>query len=767
ATLGAADFGAAPSTDTGVSDAGSTDDVRGASVDSTVIEADFPFMALAGQWSELAEGVPEVSVSVRTSRDGVRWSEWSELEPDVDMKEPPRGGEVWSRLHVARGTFAQLRLTTLGADSLDSATVPDRLTLHYLDTDAGPTAPRLGTQSTRQTLTVIPRAGWGADESLRFGPSGEVWPPEYTKPLAEIVHHTVTANDPVDPAAIVRSIYYYHAVTRGWGDIGYNFLVDHRGNVYEGRFGGESGDRIVQGGHALQYNVNTIGVAVLGTFTEADQQPRAESLDGLVTVLAHKARRFGIEPFAPVNLAGTGFDYSILGHRDVLPGHTVCPGDGLHELLPQIRTSVDRLIDELSDPGASTDPPPSDTPTSRPPTATRRPPSATPAPPSATPAPPTVTSPPPAGCVEMVADGGFEDGSAAWMRSGAYHTSWDAHSGDWAMFVGLRNNDPDEGASAAAWQDVDGPFGDLGGGSARLAFALRTQAFAGDRLVAHVLDEDGAAVALQTFEPPLSSDWTEYSFDITRELAAAAPGALRLHFAVSNNGDGQRSYMRVDDVSLLVCGTPPPPPQSPAAPSPTPIAATSTPPATAPSTPGAVRCGTLLRDGGFESDGLVTWQLSGDNPARRSTESPHSGDGALVLGLGADDGDDFGYSAAAQLVTFPASTVSARLTLWARRLSTSPEDAFVVELRRTTDGRLERLLGPTLQGAPGGWSSQTVALDPADLDGTVEVYLAVLNRGQRDTSGRTAIAIDDVVLEVCFNAAVASRYVPRAVTAHP
>ncbi|MFN2115859.1 MAG: hypothetical protein ACK2T6_09090, partial [Anaerolineae bacterium] len=106
-----------------------------------------------------------------------------------------------------------------------------------------------------------------------------------------------------------------------------------------------------------------------------------------------------------------------------------------------------------------------------------------------------------------------------------------------------------------------------------------------------------------------------------------------------------------------------------------------------------------------------------------------------------------------------------------RLVNTCKQGRYRIEKEVLTDPSrpvlLQRTRFVTLQGAPGGWSSQTVALDPADLDGTVEVYLAVLNRGQRDTSGRTAIAIDDVVLEVCFNAAVASRYVPRAVTAHP
>ena len=70
--------------------------------------------------------------------------------------------------------------------------------------------------------SVISRAGWGADEALRFDASGnELWPPEFHPTQKLIVHHTAGQNGDPNPAATIRAIYYYHAVTRGWGDIGY------------------------------------------------------------------------------------------------------------------------------------------------------------------------------------------------------------------------------------------------------------------------------------------------------------------------------------------------------------------------------------------------------------------------------------------------------------------------------------------------------------------------------------------------------------------
>ena len=133
---------------------------------------------------------------------------------------------------------------------------------------------------------VLPRAAWGADESYRFRGQREIWPPDFHRVQKLIVHHTATTSNPPDPAAAIRAIYYYHAVTQGWGDIAYNFLVDQNGLLYEGRYskdlgpgqtptGEDEAGRVVTAGHTYQHNVGTVGVAVLGTFTEAAPPPDA------------------------------------------------------------------------------------------------------------------------------------------------------------------------------------------------------------------------------------------------------------------------------------------------------------------------------------------------------------------------------------------------------------------------------------------------------------------------------------------------------------
>ncbi len=263
-----------------------------------------------------------------------------------------------------------------------------------------------------------------------------------------------------------------------------------------------------------------------------------------------------------------------------------------------------------------------------------------------------------------------------------------------------------------------------------------------------------------------------------------------MYFGVVNNGDGQRSYLRLDDVVLVVC-----PPLGPDSPSATPsrvatatatatataLPATSTPaaPATAlptatgvpSSTPVATAtarlsatpvgtitpvatatpvCMNLLPEGDFEAPDLTSWVVSGDQPAQRVAAPVAAGQGALALGLTAPGLDGFGYAAVARDVTWPTDVVSATLFLTARPLNVGPGDAFVVELRRTMDGVRQVVHGPDITDPTGRWTSHAVPLDPKALGAEAQVYLAVLNRALAGGPGAvTAVAVDTLRLEVC------------------
>ena len=184
---------------------------------------------------------------------------------------------------------------------------------------------------------IVPRAAWGADESIRRGP------PSYAPAVRfAIVHHTAGVNNytRAQAPAIVRAIELYHVQGNGWNDIGYNFLVDRFGTIYEGRYGGIT--RAVIGAHALGFNTGSVGISVLGSYGSTPPSAAAQTalerllswrLDlahvnplGLVTVISGGSERY--PKGVPVTLR------VVSGHRDT--GYTECPGNALYARLDAI-----------------------------------------------------------------------------------------------------------------------------------------------------------------------------------------------------------------------------------------------------------------------------------------------------------------------------------------------------------------------------------------------------------------------------------------------
>ena len=189
---------------------------------------------------------------------------------------------------------------------------------------------------------MVSRAGWGADESLVATPNVDA-----TTVKAVFVHHTDTGNtySCADSAAVVRSIFLYHVKTNGWNDIGYNFLVDKCGTLFEGRSGGV--DRPVIGAHAYGFNTNSAGVAVLGTFTNV--APPQAALDTVARVAAWKLGLDGGDPTGTTTLTegvkdgnfpyGSSVTFKVIsGHRNA--NSTACPGQLLYDKLPAIRAAA-------------------------------------------------------------------------------------------------------------------------------------------------------------------------------------------------------------------------------------------------------------------------------------------------------------------------------------------------------------------------------------------------------------------------------------------
>ncbi|MCK8678201.1 peptidoglycan recognition protein family protein [Streptomyces lichenis] len=192
-------------------------------------------------------------------------------------------------------------------------------------------------------LGVITRADWGADETKAV--ATRVFAPA----RAVTVHHTVTANRDPDPAATIRAIFELHAVRNGWGDIGYHFLVDGEGRVYEGRASGDDGppghnsaNEVVTAFHTGGFNTGNIGVALLGDLDKAPPTPAARR--ALTRLAAALTDRHTLDPLRP--LAYTASSGRVRRLPSAVNGHglwtpTACPGARLD--IPALRRDLARL----------------------------------------------------------------------------------------------------------------------------------------------------------------------------------------------------------------------------------------------------------------------------------------------------------------------------------------------------------------------------------------------------------------------------------------
>lgn len=322
---------------------------------STVIETDAletdEFDVVGVTW-ESGSARGEVSAWIRTRVSG-EWSGWTELHSDADGpdRDSAEGADQRS------GTEP---LAALGSDAIQisivtpDGSVPDGVQLELVDPGAarGPAVENSATPAeplTQSTLasavarpTIYSRSDWGADESIR-----EPGPPEYGSVMGGFVHHTAGANDyaSAEVPTIIQGIYAYHVNGRGWRDIGYNFLVDRFGRIWEGRYGGI--DRAVVGAQVSGYNSSSTGVSVLGDFT--DIEPAEATTTAIEELLAWKFSIHDVDPEGTVSYPAQATLPKISGHRDA--GATLCPGELLYAELDFIRdgvtsrmgTTVDRI----------------------------------------------------------------------------------------------------------------------------------------------------------------------------------------------------------------------------------------------------------------------------------------------------------------------------------------------------------------------------------------------------------------------------------------
>jgi N-acetylmuramoyl-L-alanine amidase len=146
--------------------------------------------------------------------------------------------------------------------------------------------------------------------------------------------------------AMILGICRYHRNSNGWNDIGYNFLVDKFGRIWEGRAGGV--DRAVVGAQAQGYNAQSTGIANLGTFSSVPQTDAA--IDAMAKLIRWKLPLHGQPTAGTVQVTSAGGSSNrypngteitlqrVSGHRDV--DATSCPGDSLYAQLETLRQKV-------------------------------------------------------------------------------------------------------------------------------------------------------------------------------------------------------------------------------------------------------------------------------------------------------------------------------------------------------------------------------------------------------------------------------------------
>lgn len=330
---------------------------------SNVVDAGQLFDRIGTHWVTAPGAEESIFMEMRVSLDGSTWTDWTSLPHDEDLRDFDRNEMYAGPFAFPVSRYAQYRTWLTGGDA-DALGQMALTFMDVTDVNAGPVAQLVNDitgafadmwhsyahAAPVGAQKILTRQDWGADESLMK------WVPKYQRVQKAIVHHTVTDDGGSNPAATIRSMYFFHAVTRGWGDIGYNYLVDKFGNIWAGRSGGDH----VIAGHAYGWNNGSIGVAAIGDYST--KLTTATMQNGIAAIIAMKFKQFGIQPFGADSFThqeqaanGTWVNVTsnapnVQGHRDANyivsqhGGQTACPGNGIYNILNNLRTQAQAMV---------------------------------------------------------------------------------------------------------------------------------------------------------------------------------------------------------------------------------------------------------------------------------------------------------------------------------------------------------------------------------------------------------------------------------------
>lgn len=294
-------------------------------------------------WNQ--SGKQGITIEVRTKRDG-SWTKWTPISAMDGGKDntQQQNGRASALVLASKIDEFQYRSTLKGSKDKSSSSLSfadsDLITI---DSSRGPN----GNQSLPSRLiswlspnasaapttpTIISRSQWGSPE-----PNGSTWRPEYAKLTRVIVHHTATTESS-NSYADVRAIWYYHARTLGWGDIGYHYVIDSKGRIFQGRYYNQTyakKNRVeVIGGHAYNNNVGTVGISAIGNYQ--NQGLSSATRESIAKMTGFKLAPYGIKPSGQRPGGGA----AVVGHNAVYS--TSCPGKNILAQLGTIRGIADR-----------------------------------------------------------------------------------------------------------------------------------------------------------------------------------------------------------------------------------------------------------------------------------------------------------------------------------------------------------------------------------------------------------------------------------------
>lgn len=324
-----------------------------------------PFTGLAVGWraSDSMAKPHDFLMEIRTKGTAKTWS-IIRTHGETAPQETP-SGLYWSHLHTTPDgdlhTEYEIRIKAPNSVALETVriSVSDASAGLKVDRFLGQSASPKNAQTAGAfpQPSIIPRSEWWGSQ-----PASEInsprWMPVAIAISHAVIHHTVHPNNSANPAQIVRQIWDHHANNNGWGDIGYNFLVDHLGNIYQGRYNPWLSSTDVRAAHAGggggDANAVSFGVALIGQFHPALSTPPAgtpgsPSLRSVENLIAWRFDQRNLDPLGNANITtywGTQNLGRITGHRNigVLSGATECPGDNLYDQLSAIRTNVKDLL---------------------------------------------------------------------------------------------------------------------------------------------------------------------------------------------------------------------------------------------------------------------------------------------------------------------------------------------------------------------------------------------------------------------------------------